>query len=135
MMASARILMTFEEHGSGKQLFRFKISPVVSFKWSMVLLLLTGITLQVGFNLFLNGGLVIITFICMMALFLLLSFLLYRECASPFASILTVLDSLEEQIKNETYESNKVDNNPKIIEVDQVFPEQISVDSKGATQN
>src|SRR5207249_4326801 len=39
MVASARVLMTVEEHGAGKQFFRFKIYPKVSRKWSFVLLL------------------------------------------------------------------------------------------------
>ncbi|MFN2502261.1 MAG: glycosyltransferase [Pyrinomonadaceae bacterium] len=106
MMASARLLMTLEEHGAGKQLFRFKIFPRVSLKWSLVLLLLIGITIGTGIDVVSTGGLVIVTFVWSVTILLLLLFLMYRECAAPFASVLGSLDSFERQLNAEVSESN-----------------------------
>src|SRR5207237_10496327 len=50
ILASARVLTTVEEHGAGKQLFRFKIYPKVSGKWSLVLLLLIALAVQAGLD-------------------------------------------------------------------------------------
>ncbi len=105
-MASVRMLMTVEEHGGGKQLFRFKIFPRVSLRWSLVLLLLIGITTETGLDVVSTGGLVIVTFIWSITTLLLLLFLMYRECAAPFASILGSLDSFERQLKVEASETN-----------------------------
>lgn len=101
IMGSARILATVEEHGAGKQLFRFRITPKVSFRWSLVLLLLIGITIQTGLDVFFSGGLVIITFSCLMTTVLLLLILMYRECAAPVASLLGAIGGLQQRIEEQ----------------------------------
>ncbi len=94
ILASARVLMTVEEHGAGKQLFRFKIYPKVAAKWPLVLLLLIALAAQAGLDFFFLGGTVLIAALCLTATALLLSSLIYRESAEPFAAILGSLEAL-----------------------------------------
>ena len=93
--------MTVEEHGAGKQFFRFKIYPKVSRKWSFVLLLLIGLAVESGLDFFTEGGTVLIASICLATTAALLLWLMYRECAAPFAAILGSLESLDERLENE----------------------------------
>jgi O-antigen biosynthesis protein len=116
ILGSARILTTVEEHGGGRQLFRFRVTPKISFRWSLVLLLLTSITIQTGIEVLINGGLVIITFACLTIITLLIFFLMYSECATPFASILASLESLEQKLKNLSYQTSEADNS--VVEVE-----------------
>ena len=59
----------------------------------------------------------IVTFIWSITIFLLLLFLMYRECAAPFASILGSLDSFEGQLNAEADETNSLVSDTEAEEV------------------
>ena len=105
IMAGARILMTVEEHGGGKQLFRFKVYPRVSKKWSLILILFTGLAVKAGFSYPEEGTGVLIVFVFLSAMALLLSALIYNECASPIAAIIGSIESLKQDLSSGVYKS------------------------------
>src|SRR5262249_14298981 len=94
MMASARVSMTAEEHGSGKQLFRFRVVPRLYWRWLVLLFGLTLLGAKLGVDVVLGNGLEIISLVGIAVMMALSSFLIYRECAGPFAAIIGALDEL-----------------------------------------
>ena len=108
IMASARVLMTVEEHGGGKQLFRFKIYPRFSKKWSLVLLLFTGLAIKAGFDYSNQGVSVLIVSVFLSVMALLLLSLIYNECASPMAAILGSIESLKQKLSIQVHQTKYV---------------------------
>lgn len=106
IFGSARTLMTVEEHGGGKQLFRFKVYPRVSKRWLFVLLLFAGLAVKAGFGYPSEGSGVLVASIFLSAMTLLLFSLIYSECASPVAAILGSIKSLEQDLGREVYKAN-----------------------------
>lgn len=104
MMASARVAMTTEEHGEGKQLFKFRIMPRMSGKWLMLLAGLVLLAAKLWYDNFEGFSPQLISLICIIATSGLLLFLIYRECAGPFASICGALDDLAVELRNEISE-------------------------------
>ncbi|HEX8249434.1 MAG TPA: glycosyltransferase [Pyrinomonadaceae bacterium] len=97
IMASARVLMTVEEHGGGKQLFRFKAYPRISRKWVLLALLLSILAINAGSEYPEAGAGVLVVFGFLIVLALYLSALIYNECANPLAAILSAIESLKQE--------------------------------------
>lgn len=106
--ASARTLMTVEEHGGGRQLFRFKVYPRLKKKWILIFILLAGFAIKAGLSYPGEGAGVLIDFVFLSLMALLLLALIYIQCARPIAAILGSIESLKQDLGGEVYDAKNV---------------------------
>jgi O-antigen biosynthesis protein len=100
MMAGARVLMAIEEHGGGKQLFRFKAYPRISLKAVLVALLMTVLAVNAGFSQAEEGIGAVVAFVFLSSMALCLFVLIYIECANPLAAVLSAIEALKQESGN-----------------------------------
>lgn len=85
MLGSARAGMVLEEHGGGKQLARFRLSPRISLAWLMPIFLFIGLSVAAT----LDGAWVVAALLGACAA--LLSARMYQECAAAMRTLLRVV--------------------------------------------
>jgi glycosyltransferase involved in cell wall biosynthesis len=101
LLASARIFSTVEEHGAGKQLFRFRLVPQISTKAVLLLGLLVALAIESACEYYFFGGSVIVASVVLMAMAIWLASLIYRECSAPFAASLSALEAINRRFAAE----------------------------------